>query len=407
MKRAAVKTMNSNEGRLAYTALPPEELDLQDHVPGEAVVKMRDVTIQHGPAEMHYRPYLCLRGEVEKIRGAFPEGVGEVLFNPEDGAVRGEWNYRFSDKELAMLAEKGLFSGECPVPELFTESDFEMPVSCRVASVKGTVTPVIFVSLENALSMDTDQDDCGYDLADYFERVTQEEQEETLSYMEPEEVQGYYTAEEQKETQEEKAVPEVTEEMRQFRRNMRRISTRVLEKSKKDQERLKNRETGPITESDIAEIKKAVAAGSIEQALSQYRKDLDEGLDTKDISIAEDGSVHYGEEDEEEMRRRREVKPKEEPLTLFGPKRPSVSDDITVESLFGPNQDHNPGIDMDALMAMPENQNQTYEKPAERKLTKARPSEMMEKTAKGLQPEFDDDFDFGSGYLDGGDHEME
>lgn len=178
MKAPALSMASPLAGRLLR-----EGATLVSDVPCEAVVHVDQAYLSHHGPDQNYRPYLRLSGE---LRGLVPEqplpgGVHEVGSRPTMGPVFDVF-YEFSDEQLGQMVSKGYFSRQFAVPPIMTGADYELPVTANVLVLEpgdpqaGDV-PLVFVDVHNRTGLELDLGSSGYDLADYFESVRQDERQ--------------------------------------------------------------------------------------------------------------------------------------------------------------------------------------------------------------------------------------
>ena len=90
--------------------------------------------------ENRYRPYLQLDAELIGGRGSFGNDVTEFGYRENDYLNRSV-RYDFTDHELALLVEKGLYQPDFEVPEIFTDTDFEIPIDTYQLAGDGAKEP--------------------------------------------------------------------------------------------------------------------------------------------------------------------------------------------------------------------------------------------------------------------------
>ena len=118
--------------------------------------------------ENRYRPYLQLDAELIGGRGSFGNDVTEFGYRENDYLNR-SIRYDFTDHELAMLVEKGLYQPDFEVPEIFTDTDFEIPIEMDITEVELNGNRLIYASYDMISDLQTDSEKSGYNLVEYFE----------------------------------------------------------------------------------------------------------------------------------------------------------------------------------------------------------------------------------------------
>lgn len=179
-----------NVARLAKTRY--QELDSNKDIPCWGDVFVEDVNLLYGNETHDHRPYLKLRGYVNRLYGEFPYGITEVDFGLGDiGEAKPdvELNYNFTDDELAILAQKGLFNKGFEIPAVLTEQEFkELPLECDVLSVpperQGDV-PLLFIGINSAYEIPLNSKNSGYELTGYFDKIVVKEAEQVAEIERP------------------------------------------------------------------------------------------------------------------------------------------------------------------------------------------------------------------------------
>ena len=126
--------------------------------------------------ETRYRPYLVLDTEIQGAVGDFSNGITEFRYRDEDKLLRSV-NYHFTDEELGVLASKGLYNPNFEVPELFTDTDFEIPIDLDIYLVNMNDKTMVYASYDMISDLQTDSKHSGYDLAQYFDKQVQDNYE--------------------------------------------------------------------------------------------------------------------------------------------------------------------------------------------------------------------------------------
>lgn len=200
MSKIRVQGMGSNLARTAAARFPGE-MQYVSGLPCEAVVHLEQAYMCYGSGYgsdgSTHRPYLRMVGQVSELRGEFPGGITEVAFNGKaaDGRVvdddiycpRVDYQYQFSDEELAALCLKGLFNEGFEAPVWFSgqETSFELPLTCECSMLPPETkedVPLLFVSIEKPYLLETDGYHSGYNLTEYFTAPEKQEQK-PLQYM--------------------------------------------------------------------------------------------------------------------------------------------------------------------------------------------------------------------------------
>ena len=118
--------------------------------------------------ENRYRPYLQLDAELIGGRGSFGNDVTEFGYRENDYLNR-SIRYDFTDHELALLVEKGLYQPDFEVPEIFTDTDFEIPIEMDITEVELNGNRLIYASYDMISDLQTNSEKSGYNLVEYFE----------------------------------------------------------------------------------------------------------------------------------------------------------------------------------------------------------------------------------------------
>lgn len=118
--------------------------------------------------EARYRPYLQLDAEIHGGRGELGNDITEFTYR-EDDRLNRSVRYDFTDHELAMLVEKGLYYPDFEVPSLFTDTEFEIPMEMNITEIKLNDKRLVYASFDMLSDLQTDSEKSGYDLVTYFE----------------------------------------------------------------------------------------------------------------------------------------------------------------------------------------------------------------------------------------------
>lgn len=118
--------------------------------------------------ETRYRPYLQLDAEIHGGRGQFGNDITEFTYR-EDDRLNRSVRYDFTDRELALLVEKGLYYPDFEVPSIFTDTEFEVPMDMEITEVELNGKRLVYASFDMISDLQTDSDKSGYDLVSYFE----------------------------------------------------------------------------------------------------------------------------------------------------------------------------------------------------------------------------------------------
>lgn len=163
--------------RSLWSGYPTEEYS---DIPCLMRVSMDSVFFTYDAEVTNYRPRLHMRGKLMSIIPSveMPLNINEITFDPESGpAINGFYN--FDDDQLAVLVSKGYFSENFNIPELLSESVWELPVEIDALLVLGDpetdIVPAIFVDIHDQLSVSIDMNNSGYDLANVFNNIREHE----------------------------------------------------------------------------------------------------------------------------------------------------------------------------------------------------------------------------------------
>ena len=179
-----------NVARLAKTRY--QELDSNQDILCRGDVFVEDANLLYGNETHDHRPYLKLRGYVNHLYGEFPYGITEVDFGLGGvGETKPdvEFNYNFTDDELAILTQKGLFNKGFEVPIVLTEQEFkELPLECDVLSVppeRQDDAPLLFIGINSAYEIPLNSKNSGYELTGYFDKIVVKEAEQVAELESP------------------------------------------------------------------------------------------------------------------------------------------------------------------------------------------------------------------------------
>lgn len=119
--------------------------------------------------EGRYRPYLVLDAEIQGAKGNFGHGITEFRYREKDRLNRSV-RYDFTDSELSVLVRKGLYNPDFQTPELFVDTDFEIPVTMDVSIVRMEDNVLVYGSYDMISDLRTNSEKSGYDnLVTYFD----------------------------------------------------------------------------------------------------------------------------------------------------------------------------------------------------------------------------------------------
>lgn len=123
--------------------------------------------------DTRYRPYLVLDTEIKGAIGDFSNGITEFRYRDDDKLLRAV-NYEFTDEELSILVSKGLYNKDFEVPELFTDTDFEIPIDLDVYLVNVNDKTMVYASYDMISDLKTNSKESEYDLVQYFDKQVQD-----------------------------------------------------------------------------------------------------------------------------------------------------------------------------------------------------------------------------------------
>ena len=173
----------------------PSKVKTKKGIACQAVFRANQALIRYGDGENLHRPYMYITGVVTQLTGEFPCGVDTIELgtpdNVEDMGPKVSYQLEFSQKELSVLCEKGLFTAEFVCPDIFIDNDFEMPLKCDciyIESEDEDDAPLLFVSIQNQYGVRMPALDTGYDLTSYFDNFVSENEAENEAVVEDEDV---------------------------------------------------------------------------------------------------------------------------------------------------------------------------------------------------------------------------
>lgn len=179
--RLSVQGMNNGLFHMAKNRFV-REMKYENRLPCEADVFVTNAFVDKGSWRNNGRPYLTLMGEVREVRGDFPCGVSEVVFEEAADRPRVEYEYGLTNDELATLCKAGLFDPGFSCPDIFFSNTFQLPLTCDCAALPPEAeddAPLLFVAVNDRNSLRTNSAESGYDIASYFpqsqENVTTKE----------------------------------------------------------------------------------------------------------------------------------------------------------------------------------------------------------------------------------------
>lgn len=295
-----------NVARLAKTRY--QELDSNQDIPCRGDVFVEDANLLYGNETHDHRPYLKLRGYVNRLYGEFPYGITEVDFGLGGvGETKPdvEFNYNFTDDELAILTQKGLFNKDFKVPVVLTEQEFsELPLECDVLSVppeRQDDAPLLFIGINSAYEIPLNSKNSGYELTGYFDKIVVKEAEQVAEIEKPIEhieekdlVDDLFEKDESTKelASEEEILPELSEEDLLIYEAWVNVKNRVSHK-------LNNTEvSGPIIDTDYQQDEQIVELESdtIEDLFTE--DSVGDILEDDDMFLEQDESIYDKDEDE-------------------------------------------------------------------------------------------------------------
>ena len=292
-----------NVARLAKTRY--QELDSKQDIPCRGDVFVEDANLLYGNEAHDHRPYLKLRGYVNRLYGEFPYGITEVDFGLGGvGETKPdvEFNYNFTDDELAILTQKGLFNKDFKVPVVLTEQEFsELPLECDVLSVppeRQDDAPLLFIGINSAYEIPLNSKNSGYELTGYFDKIVVKEVEQVAELENPIEhieekdlVDDLFEKDEitNELASEEEILPELSEEDLLIYEAWANVKNRVSRK-------LNNTEvSGPIIDTDYQQDE-PLESDTIEDLFTE--DSVGDILEDDNMFLEQDESIYDKDEDE-------------------------------------------------------------------------------------------------------------
>lgn len=139
-----------------------------ESVSGNLIFKPYNAYIQFDSYdENRYRPYLQLDAEICGGNGFKIDDIDGFVYR-EDDKLNRSVRYDFTDEELAILVEKGLYQVDFQVPELFTETDFEIPITMDLVVVKTAEHRIVYADYDMVSDFTTNSEISEYNLVQYF-----------------------------------------------------------------------------------------------------------------------------------------------------------------------------------------------------------------------------------------------
>jgi hypothetical protein len=139
-----------------------------ESVSGNLIFKPYNAYIQFDSYdENRYRPYLQLDAEICGGNGFKIDDIDGFVYR-EDDKLNRSVRYDFTDEELSILVKKGLYQVDFQVPELFTDTDFEIPMIMDLVVVKTSEHRIVYADYDMVSDFITNSEISGYDLVQYF-----------------------------------------------------------------------------------------------------------------------------------------------------------------------------------------------------------------------------------------------
>lgn len=139
-----------------------------ESVSGNLIFKPYNAYIQFDSYdENRYRPYLQLDAEICGGNGFKIDDIDGFVYR-EDDKLNRSVRYDFTDEELSILVKKGLYQVDFQVPELFTDTDFEIPMTMDLVVVKTSEHRIVYADYDMVSDFTTNSEISGYDLVQYF-----------------------------------------------------------------------------------------------------------------------------------------------------------------------------------------------------------------------------------------------
>lgn len=139
-----------------------------ESVSGNLVFKPYNAYIQFDSYdENRYRPYLQLDAEICGGNGFRIDDIDGFVYR-EDDKLNRSVRYNFTDDELAILVSKGLYQVDFQVPELFTTTEFEIPMTMDLVVVKTSDHRIVYADYDMVSDFTTNSEITDYNLVQYF-----------------------------------------------------------------------------------------------------------------------------------------------------------------------------------------------------------------------------------------------
>lgn len=139
-----------------------------ESVSGNLVFKPYNAYIQFDSYdENRYRPYLQLDAEICGGNGFKIDDIDGFVYR-EDDKLNRSVRYDFTDDELAILVSKGLYQVDFQVPELFTTTEFEIPMTMDLVVVKTSDHRIVYADYDMVSDFTTNSEIADYNLVQYF-----------------------------------------------------------------------------------------------------------------------------------------------------------------------------------------------------------------------------------------------
>lgn len=194
------------------------------------------------------RPYMQMLGECQSLRGDMPYGVTELRFKDNEG-IPIQIAYEFTDDQLANLVKKGLYHNNFKCPDILTSNFIDIPMYVDVMAIQPDKSgvPIVFADVEDRMAIETNMHDCGYDFAEYFDKVEEPKEpvvsEEDMINYDIEDIDDIDNFDndkahenvqqqvvQQQQSAQEQVEPEVDEETKRLRKRYENIHARVMSK---------------------------------------------------------------------------------------------------------------------------------------------------------------------------------
>ena len=139
-----------------------------ESVSGNLIFKPYNAYIQFDSYdENRYRPYLQLDAEICGGNGFRIDDIDGFVYR-EDDKLNRSVRYDFTDDELAILVSKGLYQVDFQVPELFTTTEFEIPMTMDLVVVKTSDHRIVYADYDMVSDFTTNSEITDYNLVQYF-----------------------------------------------------------------------------------------------------------------------------------------------------------------------------------------------------------------------------------------------